>query len=103
VSDSYNFFSLVALSGGFSEIENAYLNVMEVHIHPDDVTAFLDAASVTAEDVVIPDDPGAPIGQIWQAVILRDSTVPRTRLKLVSDLGGYGAAPARLSPIEVWV
>jgi hypothetical protein len=102
MSDLPNFFSLNSLSGGFSLIEKDYLRVEEVHIHPDDVTAFLDAASGT-EDVVIPDDPGAPIGQIWQAVILRDASVPRTRLKLVSNLGGYGDAPSRVSPIEVWV
>lgn len=97
-----NFFSLDALAKGFCKIEKHCLCVAEIRLHPDDVSDFLGAMAVDPA-MVVPRDEEKPIGQIWQTGIWRDAAIPRTRLKLISDLGGYGDAPKRDLPIEVWV
>lgn len=94
MTEQLNFFSLDKLANGFSEVEkDPRLRVVEVRLHPDDVSMFL--SSMNGEVPVQYDN--AVVGQIWQAVILKDDSIPRTRVKLVSC-----EADGR-RPIEVWV
>ena len=101
-----NFFSVDAIADGFSEIEKCNLRVTKVLVNPDDAAAFVKAMSnghASLEEVTAGAENGV-LGMLWGAEVHSDATVPRTRVKLVSETaeGFFGDEPVH-GPIEHWV
>jgi len=101
------FFSLDALADGFSEIERNLLCVDKVFIHPEDASDFVHTmSSYTQEydtECACERVKSGPICRIWGAEVHTDATVPRTRIRLVSDQSsGCGGEQVR-GPMEHWI